>query len=118
MGIISLTSLVSVPSMYFYELPTHHCPFDILQAGNGYVGYPLYGALATWTLFGVLPVLFQPLRRHPSLGDAITSRQHWHVLWSLLGQAVFVALVTYPVVFGAFRLRGYTAGGAGAGRNS
>ena len=101
---ISLAALISVFSMYFYELPTHHCPFDILQAGYSYVGYPVYGALALWTLCGVLPALFQPLRRHPSLGPAIDAAQRRHVLWSLLAMAVCLALVTYPVLFGAFRM--------------
>ncbi len=101
---VSLTALVSVFSMYFYELPTHHCPFDILQAGYGYIGYPVYGALALWALGGVLPALFQPLRRHPSLGAAIEAAQRRHVLWSLLAMAAFIVLVTWPVVFGAFRL--------------
>jgi len=40
-------AILSFISVYFYELPTHHCPFCILQKEYGYVGYPLY-----LTLFG------------------------------------------------------------------
>ena len=36
-------SLVSFISLYFYELPTHHCPFCILQREYGYIGYLFYG---------------------------------------------------------------------------
>jgi hypothetical protein len=38
---IAVASLISFICLYFYELPTHHCPFCILQKEYGYVGYAL-----------------------------------------------------------------------------
>ena len=43
--IVFALSLVSFICLYFYELPSHHCPFCILQREYGYIGYLLYGSL-------------------------------------------------------------------------
>ncbi len=40
-------------SPYFYGLPNHHCPFDILQRGYWFLGYPLYAALIFSVGYGV-----------------------------------------------------------------
>ena len=37
--LISIASIISFISIYIYELPTHHCPFCILQKEYGYIGY-------------------------------------------------------------------------------
>ena len=42
---VSVAALISFISLYFYELPTHHCPFCILQREYGYVGYLIYATL-------------------------------------------------------------------------
>ena len=41
----SLAAIISFISLYVYELPTHHCPFCLIQKEYHYVGYPLYAAL-------------------------------------------------------------------------
>ena len=45
MMVLGLISVVSFISVYYYELPTHHCPFCILQKEYHYIGYPLYLSL-------------------------------------------------------------------------
>lgn len=40
-------------SPYIYELPTHKCPFCILQSGYGYAGYWFYIALFGGTASGI-----------------------------------------------------------------
>lgn len=42
---VGIASIVSFICLYIYELPTHHCPFCILQKEYGYIGYVLYFAL-------------------------------------------------------------------------
>jgi hypothetical protein len=42
---VSVAALISFISVYFYELPTHHCPFCILQGEYHYVGYLIYAAV-------------------------------------------------------------------------
>ena len=56
--VIALLSLISFFGTYIYELPTHHCPFCMLQKDYGYIGYILYIFLFYGTFYGVsLPLL-------------------------------------------------------------
>jgi hypothetical protein len=50
--VISLISLISFFGTYIYELPTHHCPFCLLQQDYNYVGYLLYALLFIGTFRG------------------------------------------------------------------
>lgn len=56
--VISLVSLILFFSPYIYELPTHHCPFCILQKDYFYVGYFIYTFLFIGTFYGVLVAFF------------------------------------------------------------
>jgi len=97
---VALASVISFISLYIYETPTHHCPFDILQAQFRYVGYPLYACLFGGTLFGLLPGLFQPLARRSGLPAEIRrGEQTWLRLGALL-HLVFLALASGPAMFG------------------
>lgn len=51
--IVSLLSLISFYGTYIYELPTHHCPFCMLQKDYMYVGYLLYIFLFYGTFYGI-----------------------------------------------------------------
>ena len=77
---VALVSLIAYFGTYIYELPTHHCPFCLLQADYGYVGYLLYSALYVATFFGMASG-FSPKRAYLKL--------------SLLGLFVYVALISY-----------------------
>lgn len=48
---IGLAAIFSFLSVAIYELPTHHCPFCLLQREYGYAGYLLYAGL----LLGAVP---------------------------------------------------------------
>jgi len=78
-------SIVSFLSLYIYELPTHHCPFDMLQRQYGFIGYPIYLTLLAAVYFGLLPGLFQPLRRIPSLSGSIAAAEPRWLTWALGG---------------------------------
>jgi hypothetical protein len=56
--IISLISLILFFSTYVYELPTHHCPFCLLQKDYYYIGYLFYTLLFLGTFFGLSFALF------------------------------------------------------------
>ncbi|WP_304546270.1 hypothetical protein [Sulfurimonas microaerophilic] len=51
--IVSILSLISFFGTYIYELPTHHCPFCMLQKDYNYIGYFLYIFLFYGTYYGV-----------------------------------------------------------------
>jgi hypothetical protein len=68
---LSLAAVISWLSPYVYELPTHHCPFCMLQAEYGWIGYPLYGALLGGALSGMGVGVLMPFRGVPSLAVAV-----------------------------------------------
>jgi hypothetical protein len=84
--------------MYIYELPTHHCPFDILQREYGFIGYPLYLSLFGAVFFGLLPGLFHGTRKVPSLQkNYISLERHW-IVFSLSCMIVFLSITTYRII--------------------
>jgi len=48
---------------YVYELPTHKCPFCMLQSEYYYVGYFIWGTLFLGTFFGMAGALLKTLMR-------------------------------------------------------
>ena len=52
--IVALVSLIAFFGTYIYELPTHHCPFCLLQKDYHYIGYLLYIFLFIGTFYGVV----------------------------------------------------------------
>jgi hypothetical protein len=97
---IGLVAVISFVSVAYYELPTHHCPFDLFQAGNFYVGYPLLTSLVVASVTAALPGLFRTLGRRPSLGGLVaTSERRW-LAASIAAYTIFVAFAVWPLVFG------------------
>ena len=105
--LMAIAAILSFISLYFYQLPTHHCPFDILQAGYYYVGYPLYASLFTGSFFGVMAGVVEPFRKISSLSSVIPAIQRRWALVSVIGIVLFVAISQIPVVFLPFKLEGY-----------
>lgn len=60
-------SLVSFIALYHYELPSHHCPFCILQREYGYIGYLFYGSLLGGVVCGAGVGLLERFNRIQSL---------------------------------------------------
>ncbi len=52
--IIAIYSLIMFFGTYIYQLPTHHCPFCMLQKDYDYIGYILYITLFTGSFSGIL----------------------------------------------------------------
>lgn len=95
--IISILSVIAFISIYIYELPTHHCPFDILQKEYDYIGYPLYITLFLGSFFGMTPGLLQPFKKRPGLDHIIQTAEHRWMLYCVGCIVLFVALVSYQI---------------------
>lgn len=104
--LISMMSLITCISVYFYELPTHHCPFCILQGEYGYIGYPLYLTLFGGTIAGIGVGTLMPFRRIHSLAEIIPSLQRKLALASLILFSIFGAIVTHRILASGLVLRG------------
>lgn len=105
--IVSVVSIITFISLYFYQLPTHHCPFDILQKEYYYVGYPLYISLFTGSFFGMMVGLIEPFKKISSLTETILQTQRRWTLYTIIGAIIFALISTVPVVLLPFTLEGY-----------
>jgi hypothetical protein len=105
--VASIIAIISFISVYFYELPTHHCPFCILQKEYGYIGYPIYMALFGGTISGMGVGALMPFRNIKSLSEILPSIQRRLAIASLVLFILFTANVTYRMVFTDFILEGY-----------
>ncbi|MBF0516235.1 MAG: hypothetical protein HQK97_03810 [Nitrospirae bacterium] len=101
--IVSIVSIIAFVSIYYYETPVHHCPFDILQKQYMFIGYPLYGSLFGGVLFGLGAAVVQPFRKIDSIRDAIVTAQRKWTKISIVFIIVFIIIATWPVVFSNFR---------------
>jgi len=95
---IALASVVSFISMYIYELPTHHCPFDIIQKEYGYIGYPFYLSLVCGIFFGLLPGIFNRFKSILSLQRTVHEIERLWIVFSMSSLIIFVIITTYQVV--------------------
>ncbi len=102
--VISCVSIISFISLYFYELPTHHCPFCILQREYDYVGYLLYASLLTGVVCGLGVGALMPFRRVRSLSIAVPTIQKRLTLFSLISYFVFALITVLRIVSTDFSL--------------
>ncbi len=92
-AIISLISLISFFGTYIYELPSHHCPFCMLQSDYHYVGYFLYLFLFLGTFNGAILGFLE--------FDAQTTLRRYRV--SLLFNTLYLLIVSYYALSFYFR---------------
>jgi hypothetical protein len=104
---VSLASMVSFISLYFYKIPTHHCPFCLLQKEYLFIGYPVYLTLFSGVFFGMLSGISEVLKKKPSLAVYIHTCQKRWTLASICFTTLFFIICSWPVVFGPLTLEGY-----------
>lgn len=102
--LISCVALISFISLYFYELPTHHCPFCVLQREYGYIGYLLYAALLTGAVSGLGVGLLMPFRGMQSLSGVLPLIQKRLAMICLFAYAIFAGISIYRMVSTDFTL--------------
>ncbi len=104
--LLSIASLISVISPYIYELPSHHCPFDILQREYDYIGYPLYLSLLGGGLAGMAVGVIMPFRKIPSLEKIVPAAQTRLAFVSALLYLIFLLITVYWMLFSNFTFNG------------
>ncbi len=83
--IVAIISLIMFFGTYIYELPTHHCPFCILQKEYYYIGYLLYISLFIGTFFGIGLIV----------ANLVEASKSFYYQTSFLFTSVYMILVTY-----------------------
>ena len=105
--LISIAALISFISPYIYELPTHHCPFCILQAEYHFIGYPMYALLFGGVIAGLGLGLLYYRRHTPTLESVLPPLTRRLSLTTMLCFGIFAAISTFVMVATSFRLEGY-----------
>ncbi len=105
--VMAVISIISFFSLYYYELPSHHCPFDILHKEYYYAGYPLYLCIFGGTVAGMGTGVLMPFRKVASLIKIIPVIQKRLIIFSLVCFLIFTVMVTYKVISTPFKLEGY-----------
>ena len=95
--VTGIASLISFIGPYVYELPTHRCPFCILQREYRYIGYFYYAALLGGAVSGMAVGVLQPFRTIPSLRATIPLLQRRSALLSAVLYAL-IGIVTIGIV--------------------
>jgi hypothetical protein len=101
---VGLAAVIAFVSPYVYELPTHHCPFCLLQREYGYVGYPMYAALFAGAVAGMGAGILAPFRRVASLRDEVPALQRRLAGVAAGSLGALVALVLGAVARSSLRM--------------
>jgi hypothetical protein len=102
--VASIVALISFISLYIYELPTHHCPFCILQREYHFIGYPMYGLLFGGAIAGLGLGLLSRWRRTPSLRAVLPPLTRRLAVSTMVCFGAFAAISIYVMLATPFRL--------------
>ncbi len=102
--LIAAISVVSFICLYFYELPTHHCPFCLLQKEYGYIGYVLYATLFGGAVAGIGTGVLMPFRKVGSLTRIIPVIQRRLTLITLSCYLLFTLITVWKMMFSVLKL--------------
>ncbi len=102
--LLAAASIISFICLYFYELPTHHCPFCLLQKEYGYIGYILYATLFGGAVAGIGTGVLMPFREVGSLTRVIPAIQHRLALITLLCYLLFTLITAWKMIFSVLKL--------------
>jgi hypothetical protein len=101
---IAGAALIAVFCLYFYDLPTHHCPFCLLQREYGHVGFVLYATLLAGGITGMGPGIVASFRARPSLVRAVPLLQRQLIVVTMAMYLLFALVVTWRMQFSTLRL--------------
>lgn len=90
-GIVCIVALIQFFSPYVYELPTHKCPFCLLQAEYYYIGYLIYTLLFLGGLGGLGVMILRILKRD--------IKPLWYNLGLTCNALLLSILSLYPLIY-------------------
>jgi hypothetical protein len=93
--LVSLWAITIFFSSYIYAMPSHRCPFDILQPEYGYIGYPIYLSLFLGAFLGSACGIAALVRRHAGLAEPVAAFQAIALPVSLIFLLIFLLITSY-----------------------
>jgi hypothetical protein len=103
--LVAIVAIISVFSLYIYQMPSHHCPFCILQKEYYFIGYPIYIAILVGGVTGLGTGMLMPFRAVASLREILPRILKNLTLASLASLLFLTLLVSWPVVGTSFTLQ-------------
>ncbi len=103
---VALAAIVSCVALYVYEHPHHHCPFCILKAGHGFIGYWLYLPLFAATALTLGVGLITRWSDRPGLAAVIEADGRRFTSIALVLYGIFYGVVTYAILTSNLKMTG------------
>lgn len=105
--VLSILGIISFVAPYIYEMPTLHCPFNIMRREYHYIGYLLYGFLFIASFFSLVPGLTEFLKRKGSqIQNVVDDMQRKSIKISIAFWVLFFATSLLPIVLFEIRSEG------------
>lgn len=99
----AVIGVISFISVWYYELPSHHCPFCILKPEYHSIGYPLYAAILAVGVAGGAMGLLDRYRNIPSLGRVVPGIQRKLAILALGCALALGIIAAYPMLVSDFK---------------
>jgi hypothetical protein len=103
--LVAIVAIISVFSLYIYQMPSHHCPFCIMQKEYYFIGYPIYIAILVGGVTGLGTGMLMPFRSVASLREILPRVLKNLTLASLASLLFLTLLVSWPILGTSFTLR-------------
>lgn len=97
-------ALISYISPYFYELPTHHCPFCLLHQEYHFTGYALYLTFLTGGVTGLGVGAISPFSGIRSLETSLPGIRRELIIACLASWLAALAICILGVLFSNLRM--------------
>ena len=94
----AVPAVLWVVAPYAYESPHHLCPFCLLRADAGGLGWPLFASLFTGTLLGVALALIESQKRASGASAEAAAMQRGLARWAAAAWLLALVLAAAPVV--------------------
>lgn len=105
--VFSIMAIISFIAPYVYEMPTLHCPFNIMRGEYRYIGYLLYTSLFAASFLSLVPGMMEFLKRKgEQIGDVVGDMQKRAVMVSLILWGLFVLIPSVTIVLYEMRAEG------------
>ncbi len=105
--VISILGIISFVAPYIYEMPTLHCPFNIMRREYHYIGYLLYAFLFIASFFSLVPGLSEFLKRKGGqIQNVVYDMQRKSIKISIVFWVLFFATSLLPIVLFEIRSEG------------
>jgi len=101
---LGLYTLITSVSPYIYELPTHHCPFCMIQGDYHYIGYLIYACLLMGSVLGMGAWAAGALRALSSMEGGPEGPRRTLTLLSLCSFGAYTLVVIWSVLSSNLRM--------------